>query len=68
MISNNTSQTIATLRFPLIVAVVLLHTYIIDRPIGGTIYVAHGQYPFFDLFAHIYQSEFGNMANNRKKT
>ena len=62
MISNNTSQTIATLRFPLIVAVVLLHTYIIDRPIGGTIYVAHGQYPFFDLFAHIYQSEFGNMA------
>ena len=60
--TDNTSQTIAVLRFPLIVAVVLLHTYIIDRPIGGTIYVAHGQYPVFELFAHIYQSEFGNMS------
>ena len=62
IMTDNTSQTIAVLRFPLIVAVVLLHTYIIDRPIGGTIYVAHGQYPVFELFAHIYQSEFGNMS------
>lgn len=58
----NTSTTITILRFPLIVGVVLLHTYIIDRPIGGVVYVAHGEYPGFDLFAHVYQSEFGNMS------
>jgi putative membrane protein len=62
IMTDNTSQTIAVLRFPLIVAVVLLHTYIIDRPVGGVIYVPHGEYPLFDLFAHVYQSEFGNMS------
>lgn len=59
---RNTSQTITALRFPLIVAVVLLHTYIINRPIGGVVYVRSGQFPLFDLFSFIYQSEIANFS------
>lgn len=57
-----TSNTITAIRFPLIVAVVLLHTYIIDRPIGGTVFVPAGEYPAFDLFEHLYRGELGNVA------
>lgn len=59
---RNTSKTITALRFPLITAVVLLHTYIINRPIGGIVYVKSGQFPLFDLFSHVYQSEFANIS------
>lgn len=57
-----TSNTITAIRFPLIVAVVLLHTYIIDRPIGGTVFVPAGEYPALDLFEHLYRGELGNVA------
>lgn len=60
--SNSSSQTITALRFPLIVAVVMLHTYIVDKPIGGYIYVKGGQFPIFDLIEHVFRVEIANMA------
>ena len=57
-----TSKTITALRFPLIVAVVLLHTFIIDRPIGGIVYVPSGKFPGFDWFEHIYRVELANIS------
>lgn len=57
-----TSKTITALRFPLIVAVVLLHTYIIDRPIGEIVYVPAGKFPGFDWFEYIYREEIANIS------
>lgn len=62
MQSKFSSQTITALRFPLIVAVVMLHTYIIDKPIAGHIYVKGGQFPIFDLIEHLFRVEIANMA------
>ena len=60
--SQNTSQVITWLRFPLIMAVVMLHTYLIDKPIDGIVYVKSGQFPFFDYLEHIIRVEIANMA------
>jgi len=60
--SQKTSQVITWLRFPLIMAVVMLHTYLIDKPIGGIVYVRSGQFPFFDYLEHIIRVEIANMA------
>ena len=57
-----TSQTITTIRFPMMVCVVLLHTFIIDRPIGGEILVPNGKYLIFDIFQQLYQNELANVA------
>lgn len=57
-----TSRTITALRFPLMACVVLQHTYIINRPIGGHVYVPSGKYPYFDLFEHVVRGELANFA------
>ena len=48
-----TSKTISAIRFPMIIAVVLLHTYIIDRPINGIVYIQTGTYTYLDYFIQI---------------
>lgn len=59
---NITSQAISFLRFPLILSVVLLHTYITGRSIGGKIYVEEGMFPFFDFVEFILRSEIANVS------
>lgn len=61
-ISSLTSKTISALRFPLIIGVVLLHTYIVDSAIGGNVYVSSGKFPGFDWFEHIYRVELANIS------
>lgn len=60
--SQDTSQVISLLRFPLCAAVVMLHTYLIDKPIGGVVYVTKNQFPIFDYIEHIIRVEIANMA------
>lgn len=57
-----TSDTITALRFPLILAVVMQHTYIINRPIGVTVPVPAGRFPIFDIFAQVVQAEVATVA------
>ncbi|MES5135927.1 acyltransferase family protein [Prevotella amnii] len=57
-----TSKTISAIRFPMIIAVVLLHTYIIDRPINGIVYIQTGTYTYLDYFIQIYQNELANFS------
>lgn len=57
-----TSQTITAIRFPMIVFVVLLHTFIINRPIGGVIYVPEGKFLGFDIFQQLIQNEICTVA------
>ena len=47
------SQTIQFLRFPLMVAVVVIHTHIADIAIGGEQLTYASQYPFFDVLYHL---------------
>lgn len=60
--SQDTSKVISLLRFPLSVAVVMLHTYLINKPIGGIVYVKEGQFLAFDYIEHIVRVEIANMA------
>lgn len=60
--NNLTSQTITAIRFPMIVCVVLLHTFIIDRPVNGQVFIPSGRYPIFDIFQQLYQNELANVA------
>lgn len=53
---------IAWLRFPLAVAVVLLHTMILDRPINGNIYIIDSAYPYFADFVYIVKNCVGGLA------
>lgn len=47
-------DSITALRFPLIVAIVFIHTFIVGQPnIDGKINVEHGQYPTYDFLDHI---------------
>lgn len=57
-----TSQSISAVRFPLIVMVVMLHTYIIDKPMGGVIWIRSGQFPILDIFAHLVQADIANVS------
>lgn len=60
MANNNTtlSKTITFLRFPLIVAVVFLHT----RFESVVANITEGQFPIYDLFRHIITNEFTRIA------
>lgn len=56
------SDTIRNLRFPLIVMVVMLHTYIIDEVMLGRVYVPEGMYPHFDVAVYVLKACFGEVA------
>ncbi len=64
MLSNNDilSKTIMFLRFPLIVAVVFIHTNLTDVMINGTLLVDEGQFPIHDLFRHVVTNELARIA------
>ena len=64
MLSNNDilSKTIMFLRFPLIVAVVFIHTNLTDIMINGTLLVDEGQFPIHDLFRHVVTNELARIA------
>ena len=48
------TDSITILRFPLIVAIVFIHTFIAGQPnIDGKINVEYGQYPMYDFLDHI---------------
>lgn len=55
------SQTISWMRFPLIVAVVLLHTFILNRPVDGKVITSENA-PFFALFEHVVKADIGEIA------
>lgn len=50
------------LRFPLIVAVVFIHTNLADVMINGRLLVNEGQFPIHDLFRHIITNELARIA------
>lgn len=64
MLSNDDvlSKTITFLRFPLIVAVVFIHTNLTDVIINGTLLVEEGQFPVHDVFRHIVTAELARIA------
>lgn len=64
MLSNDDrlSKTILFLRFPLIIAVVFIHTNLTDVMINGTLLVDEGQFPIHDLFRHVITSELARIA------
>ena len=52
--SQLVTDSITLLRFPLIVAIVFIHTFIAGQPnIDGKVNVEYGQYPIYDLLDHI---------------
>ena len=55
------SQTISWLRFPLIVGIVLLHTYILNRPVAGYV-VTEDNSPYFAIFEHIAKADIGEIT------
>lgn len=55
------SHTISWLRFPLIVGIVLLHTYIINRPVAGHVVTVDNS-PYFALFEHIAKADIGEIT------
>lgn len=57
-----TSSAISAVRFPLIVAVVMLHTYLIDKPYAGKVWIASGDFPTFDIFCHFVQYDLANVS------
>lgn len=64
MLSNDDvlSRTITFLRFPLIVAVVFIHTDLTDVMINGVLLVDEGQFPIHDLFRHVITNELARIA------
>lgn len=56
------SKTIAFLRFPLIVGVVLIHSKMSDVVIGGVTLVNVADYPFFDYFTYLFSEIFARIA------
>ena len=57
------SKTITFVRFPLIMAIVLIHTYISDQPnIGGVIMIPSGSFPAFDTFEYILRQCLAELA------
>lgn len=50
------------MRFPLIVMVVMLHTFIIDEVMLGHVFVPQGKYPFFDTTVYAMKACFGEVA------
>ena len=65
MVRNNSSvlsDTITYIRFPLIVCVVMLHTFILGESQFGIVHVPVGKFPVFDIFVHIIKDDIGEMA------
>ena len=64
MANNDTilSDTIMFLRFPLIVAVVFIHTGFENVMINGTLLMHEGQFPIYDLLHHIVSNELACIA------
>lgn len=65
MLSNNDailSKTIMFLRFPLIIAVVLIHTNFNGLTMNGTLWVSEGQFPTYDLVYHVVSNELARIA------
>jgi surface polysaccharide O-acyltransferase-like enzyme len=65
MVRNNSSvlsDTITYIRFPLIVCVVMLHTFILGESQFGIVHVPVGKFPIFDIFVHIMKDDIGEMA------
>lgn len=64
MLSNDDilSKTIMFLRFPLIVAVVFIHTNLTDVMINGTLLVDEGQFPVHDILRHVITGELARIA------
>lgn len=64
MLSNDDvlSKTIMFLRFPLIVAVVFIHTNLTDVMINGTLLADEGQFPVHDVFRHVVTNELARIA------
>ena len=62
IIDNKISATINNIRFPLIVMVVMLHTFIINESMLGHIYVPEGKYPHFDLTVYILKACIGEVS------
>lgn len=56
------SKTITFLRFPLIVAVVFIHTCLENVVIGGNLLVAEGQFPVYNILHHIVTDELARTA------
>jgi len=57
------SDTITALRFPLIAAVVFIHTFIVGQPdIDGRINVQSGQFPFYDMLDYTVRICFAEIA------
>lgn len=56
------SDTIRNMRFPLIVMVVMLHTFIIDEVMMGQTYVPSGKYPSFDVAVYALKACLGEVA------
>jgi len=56
------SDSIRNMRFPLIVMVVMLHTFIINEVMLGQVYVPQGKYPSFDIAEYALKACFGEVA------
>lgn len=56
------SKTIMFLRFPLIVAVVLIHTKLNNIAIGGHSMIKEGMFPIYDMFYFVISKEFAAVA------
>ena len=55
------SKTISWLRFPMIVGIVLLHTYILNRPVAGYVVTADDS-PYFAVFEHVAKADLGEIT------
>lgn len=56
------SKTITFLRFPLIVAVVFIHTEMTNVVINGQLMVGEGQFPVYDWLFHVISKEVADIA------
>lgn len=64
MSNNDTtlSKTITFLRFPLIVAVVFIHTILLEVIINGNLLVSEGEFPIHDLICHVISGGLAQIA------
>lgn len=59
---NILSKTITFLRFPLIVAVVIIHTNLADVMIGGSLLVNGSDFPVYNVLRHVLTNELARIA------
>lgn len=56
------TKTISFLRFPLIIAVLFIHTNLCNVTVSGTHFVGGGEFPIHDVVRHIISKELGGIA------